>query len=292
MGLFDDVLLTVDFDRTLTAPDSTIPERNLQAISYFMENGGAFTVNTGRSVPMAMHNLMPHVPVNAPLLLYNGSAAWDLETQSLTLCRPIDLPMGQVVRAVQAQFPELTVEIQGRQAHYILHENKRWERYCDHNRCPWAYCPPEEIPGPFLKFSLYGEFRDETVASLDEATEEDLALFDRAIAYIRDNYGDRVDVVRACARIADVHAKGATKAASARALQKRLGRRILVCVGDAENDLTMLQEADFAYCPADGLLADRFETVCPCADGAVADVIYEKIPAILEIDLDNRRYLC
>ena len=39
MGIFSDILLTVDFDRTLTAPDSTIPERNLAAIRYFMENG-------------------------------------------------------------------------------------------------------------------------------------------------------------------------------------------------------------------------------------------------------------
>ena len=47
--MFSDVLLTVDYDRTLTAPDSTIPERNLEAIRYFIANGGTFTVNTGRS---------------------------------------------------------------------------------------------------------------------------------------------------------------------------------------------------------------------------------------------------
>ena len=35
MGIFSDVLLTVDYDRTLTAPDSTIPERNIEAIRYF-----------------------------------------------------------------------------------------------------------------------------------------------------------------------------------------------------------------------------------------------------------------
>lgn len=40
MGKFSDVLLTVDYDRTLTAPDSSIPERNLEAIRYFMENDG------------------------------------------------------------------------------------------------------------------------------------------------------------------------------------------------------------------------------------------------------------
>ena len=59
MGIFSDILLTVDFDRTLTAPDSTIPERNLEAIRYFIENGGAFTVNTGRSLPMTRRMVSP-----------------------------------------------------------------------------------------------------------------------------------------------------------------------------------------------------------------------------------------
>ena len=66
MGIYSDVLLTADYDRTLTAPDSTIPQRNVEAIRYFMENGGAFTVNTGRSVPMA-RPFLDKVPVNAPL---------------------------------------------------------------------------------------------------------------------------------------------------------------------------------------------------------------------------------
>ena len=39
MGIYSDVLLTVDFDRTLTAPDSSIPQRNIDAIRYFIENG-------------------------------------------------------------------------------------------------------------------------------------------------------------------------------------------------------------------------------------------------------------
>ena len=69
MGIFSDVLLTVDFDRTLTAPNSTIPERNLEAIRYFIENGGAFTVNTGRSLPMTKV-FRDIVPVSAPLPQY------------------------------------------------------------------------------------------------------------------------------------------------------------------------------------------------------------------------------
>ena len=65
--MFSDILLTADYDRTLTAPDSTVPERNLEAIRYFMENGGSFTVNTGRSIPM-IEAFREKVPVNAPLL--------------------------------------------------------------------------------------------------------------------------------------------------------------------------------------------------------------------------------
>ena len=54
--MYSDILMTVDFDRTLTAPDSTIPERNIEAIRHFIDNGGTFTVNTGRSIPMSVHN--------------------------------------------------------------------------------------------------------------------------------------------------------------------------------------------------------------------------------------------
>ena len=134
----------------------------------------------------------------------------------------------------------------------------------------------------FLKFSIYGEFRENTVASMYEVTQEELDIFSRAISYIECTYGEKLDVFRACARIADMHAKGCSKLRSARDLQAMLGRTILVCVGDAENDLTMLDGADYAFCPSDGVVADRFPNVCPCGDGAIADVIYEKIPEILK----------
>ena len=281
MGIYSDILLTVDFDRTLTAPDSTIPARNLEAIHYFMDNGGTFTLNTGRSIPMSQGQVLGVVPANAPLLLYNGSAAYDEKTGRLTRYTPIDLDPAQVLPQLQERFPQLNVEVQALDAHYLLRENPQWEDYCDHNGCPWGYTGADRVAQPFIKFSLYGEFRDNTVASMYQATEEELALFEEMIAYVLERYGDKVDIFRACARIADVHAKGVSKLRSARLLQQELGKKILVCVGDAENDLTMLEGADYAFCPSDGVIADRFPNVCPCAEGAIADVIYEKIPQIL-----------
>lgn len=281
MAIFSDILLTADYDRTLTAPDSTIPQRNLEAIRYFMENGGAFTVNTGRSLPMT-RVFRDKVPVNAPLLLYNGSAAYDLEAKQFSFYHEIQMDMWETIRECFQLFPDLTVEVQGVDAHYCFTENPGWEAFSRCQQCDYAFAHPGDNLGPFLKFTLYGQFRDVTVADMYNGSEEERRRMDAAEQLLRQRFGEHCEIFRAATRIIDIHAKGVSKARSARELQQKLGRKILVCAGDADNDLPMMYDADYAYAPADAIIADRFETVCNCADGAVADVIYKKIPEILE----------
>ena len=280
MGKFSDILLTVDYDRTLTAPDSTIPQRNLTAIRYFMEEGGAFTVNTGRSLPM-IHAFRDIVPVNAPLLLYNGSAAYDPEKEEFLFSHEIGLPMQEVVQTCLQEFPELVTEVQARDAHYHFTEDPMWDALCDSCRCPRGFARPGDDLGPFLKFTLYGQIRSPMLSDLFEATPEDEAIICSSIRRLEALFGDYVTVFRSAARILDVHTRGVSKLRSARELQQKLGRKTLVCVGDGENDVNMLSGADFAWCPGDAVVKDRYETVCNCADGAVADVIYRKIPEII-----------
>ena len=283
MGIFSDVLLTVDFDRTMTAPDSTVPERNLEAIRYFMENGGAFTVNTGRSLPMT-RVFRDKVPVNVPLLLCNGSMSYDLQKQEILDAALIPLDQGQTIRQAMELFPDMTVEIQGLDAHYIFEENPAWDAFSEGNRCTWGHAKPEDDLGPFMKFSLYGQIRSASVSALYDYTPEEFRRFDEVEQQLKEIFGDACEVFRAAPKIIDVHAKGVSKAIAARNLQKKLGRSILVCVGDGENDVSMLDEADYAFCPGDAIVAKRYPNVCKCADGAVADVIYKKIPEILGLD--------
>ena len=280
MGIFSDILLTVDYDRTLTAPDSTIPERNIEAIRYFMENGGAFTVNTGRSLPMAKA-FMDKVPVNAPLLLYNGSAAYDTEKKELCFMHEIKLDLWKTIGELLELFPDLVVEVQALDKHYNFNSNPAWDAFSANN-CAFGMAQWGQDLGPFLKFSLYGEIRDITVDHLFHGTAEEIQRMDNAQELVQKTYNDKVIAFRAGPRIIDIHAKGVSKARAAKELQQQLGRKILVCVGDGENDVNMLQAADYGYSPADGAAADRFENVCKCADGAVADVIYRKIPELLK----------
>ncbi len=280
MALFDDILLTVDYDRTLTAPDSSIPERNLEAIRYFTQNGGSFTVNTGRSTT-TMRNLFAVIPANVPFLLYNGSAWW--EKGELDGLRIIDLPLWETLDAVREAFPEMNLEIQAVDNHYLIDPRPEFVALYDKMKWGWAPAVYGKEHGPFIKFAAYGPVRNSVLSDMFTAEDGDIARFDELEAFVLSHWGDKVDVFRAAPRILDVHAKGVSKLHAARALQAKLGKKILVCVGDADNDVCMLEGADYGFCPADGVVADRFETVCKCGDGAVADVIYKKIPEILGI---------
>lgn len=286
MGIFSDVLLTVDFDRTLTGPDLSIPEVNLRAIRFFMENGGAFTVNTGRSLPMA-ERILAQVPVNAPVLLYNGALAYDPGEKQVIFSTPIPLDQGAVIRRCLELFPGMTVEIQGIAAHYCFREDRAWNEFNDFNHCPWAMVSPEEDLGPFLKYTIYGPIRSPKGSGLFEATPEEEAMVTRAQTVLEREFGESIVAARSAAKLLDVQARGTGKGLAARRLQKDLGRKLLVCVGDAENDLDMMDRADHAFAPADGAIADRYPKVCPCGQGAVAQVIFEKIPEILKITLDK-----
>lgn len=282
--MFSDVLMTVDFDRTFTGPDSKIPQRNLDAVAFFTEHGGSFTVNTGRSVP-SFSKYLGKLPVNAPVLMYNGSARW--EDGKLTDLKCLDMDLWETVKTVRKEFPDMNLEIQGVDCHYLIDPEPAFTAFYD--ALKWGYRVPQpgEDLGPFLKFALAGSPRSKSVATLYESSEAETAAFDAAQVRIKELWGDKVVVYRAAPRIVDIHANGVSKIAAARQLQKELGKKILVCVGDAENDVPMLEGADYAFCPADGAVANRFPNVCNCVDGAIADVIYKKIPEILGFTLDN-----
>lgn len=280
--MFSDILLAVDFDRTLTAPDSSIPGRNLEAIQYFTAHGGAFTVNTGRSCAMFRH-YMDRIGANVPYLLYNGSAAYDHRTGEISEVALIDMELEPTMERLCREFPHLNVELQGIHAHYCFNPAGDWHQFYESQQIVHLNAEPGLDYGPFIKFTVYGELHAPRVSDLYAGSADEIQLITDAQKKLEAMFGDTVEIFRPAPRILDIHAKGVSKIRAARTLQKKLGRKILVCAGDAENDIPMLEGADYAYVPGDAILRDRFPTVCDCGEGAVADVIYKKIPEILGI---------
>lgn len=274
--MFSDILLCVDFDRTLTAMDGSIPQRNLEAIRYFIENGGSFTVNTGRSY-VSFLPFLDIVPINAPLLLMNGSGSW--ENGKFQDIVSIETDVWPIVERLEQAFPGVHLELQTLDKHYLIHPTADYARYYQQRGLAHETADPQIHWGPFVKIGIYGdtEHREEGSEAVTKA-----ALFDRIEEILNRELDDSLVVLRATPQIINVHAKGASKLTAARNLQKKLGKKYLVCVGDEGNDVAMLNGADFAFCPSDGAVAADFPNVCPCSEGAVADVIYEKIPEILK----------
>lgn len=268
--MFQDILLAVDFDRTLTGTNSRIPQKNLDAIEYFMAEGGAFTLNTGRT-PATLRHHMDTLRYNAPLLMYNGSASW-WEGKLLDPQR-IDLPVWQTLKTLRQWFPEVHIEVQAENVNYLIDAQPEMAEL--EEKMHWAWKPARwgQDMGPFLKFALWGQVRKPGITDMYDATPEEIAWFDAAQAKLEAQWGDKICCFRPAPRIIDVQAKGVSKALAAKTLQRKLGRKYLVCVGDGENDIPMLEAADLAFCPSDGVIADRFPNVCPCDEGAVAAVI-------------------
>ncbi len=275
--MFSDILLTVDFDRTLTARDGSIPERNIEAIRYFIDNGGVFTVNTGRSY-ISFRQFLDTVPVNGALLLLNGSAAW--EKGGFFEVKNITRNIWPTMARLKEKYPDVNLELQAPDMHYLVAPSASYAEYYSHRPLPHQILELREQPLDFVKIGVYGDVHG--ALGIDEMEEK--ALFDEITDFLAEEFGEELEIFRATPRIINVHAKGVSKLAAAKKLQERLGRKLLVCVGDEGNDVAMLQGADHAYCPGDAMIADRFENVCPCAEGAIADVIYEKIPNILKIN--------
>lgn len=272
--MYSDILLTTDFDSTLTARDGSIPARNIDAIRYFIDHGGAFTVNTGRSY-VNFRRFLDVVPVNAPLLLLNGSATWENGVFSQVV--PITMDIGALLTQLRAAFPNVNLELQAPDIHYLIAPSESYAAYYSRKDLPYRCIAPGEALPEFVKLGIYGDI----YGAQGIAEQEDGAVFDRIMTYLTEAVGDKLEVLRATPRIINIHAKGTSKAKAARTLQRRLGRKILICVGDEGNDIPMLENADYAFCPGDAKVADRFPNVCPCGEGAVADVIHKKIPEIL-----------
>lgn len=275
--MFSDILMTVDFDRTLTARDGSIPARNIEAIRYFIDHGGVFTVNTGRSY-ISFRQFLDIVPVNGDLLLLNGSAAWG--DGAFTDVANIQMNVWPSLHRLMERYPNVNLELQAPDMHYLVAPSASYAEYYSHRPLPHRILELKEQPLDFVKIGVYGDVHG--ALGIDEMEEK--TLFDEITEFLAEEFGGELEIFRATPRIINVHAKGVSKLAAAKNLQKKLGRKTLICVGDEGNDVAMLQGADHAYCPGDAMIADRFENVCPCGDGAIADVIYKKIPELLKIN--------
>ena len=272
MGKFSGVLLASDYDHTLSAMDGSIPAQNVEALRYFVSEGGTFSVVTGRSIPL-FRSRVPLLPVNAPCLLYNGAVCYDFRSQTLLFSYALPADAQEILDELLAQLPDVRIEVQTKDACYAYAPDPLRDEYL--RRCG-APCIYGAAPQPWIKIVVYGKFRKAEYDAADSLSAEDLAQFDRIEQKMRTLCKGRANVARSMGRIVECWPPDCDKGASARRLANLLGCKTLVGIGDAPNDLPLLDEADFAFCPADcdpALRALPYRFAAPCGEGTAASAI-------------------
>lgn len=74
--MYQGKILLSDLDGTLLNSNREISAKNVEAITYFTENGGRFGVATGRDIQNTL-NIVAHLPINFFCIFSNGSVLYD-----------------------------------------------------------------------------------------------------------------------------------------------------------------------------------------------------------------------
>nr|WP_326175090.1 HAD-IIB family hydrolase [uncultured Oscillibacter sp.] len=273
MGKFDDVLLASDFDNTLLytedslrtgAPVPPLPERNREALKYFMAQGGRFAIATGRALPAFLRHA-GDVPMNAPGVVCNGAAIYDFEKGEYLDAALLDDQARQRGQAVLDRFPSVAVEAYHiDNVIHVVRPNaiSRQHEHMTHVSLTEAPSLPE-VPLPLGKL-------------LFEADHETL---EGVLAFLTEQgWAEDYELIFSVSHLLEMTIQGASKGGMVRRLAARLGISMehVYCAGDEANDLSMLHAAAEGFAPANASAAVRESgatVVCDAREGAIADVI-------------------
>ena len=272
MGKFDGVLFLSDFDNTILYTAAALKEgkpcpdmnpRNLDALRYFMAEGGRFGVATGRA--MAAFEPYAHlVPTNVPAVVNNGAGIYDYEKKEYVETLFLEESSRAHIQTVMDANPGVSLEMfHAGTLLQVFHESHWNEQHTKLTGMGYEVVKdlsPESVEMPLSKALFLGEAEDlRNVAGFIE----------------NQSWRGEYEVIFSNDNLLELTARGATKGDMACRLKERLGCHLLVCAGDHMNDLSMLRAADRAFCPSNAVDAVRAEAfvVGHCADGAIADMI-------------------
>ena len=265
MKRFEHIVIASDLDGTLLAQNEAGDARNRDRIRYFIENGGHFTIASGRcSLQIEGRIPYPTDLLNLPAVTVNGTCLYDFGGG-----RAVEehfMPHATVLRIseyLKAYFPSVAPRAstpigmlaENTDNPYIQQDAARMRDF-------FTVCPVSEWEKiGVYKMGLRGDA--DQISALWEAMTRDFA--------------DELEMAPSASTLLDVQAKGRTKAALLADLVKKIPHPTVLCtVGDYDNDAEMHRVADLACAPANAV--ERIQEICPLhlchhSEGVIGDLI-------------------
>ena len=266
-GKFEGYLLVTDFDDTFCPKHGApVPEENRRAARRFMDEGGLFTIATGRDV-RSYYSIRDKFTVNAPLVLSNGAVIFDGESGESWYESFLPFSCRNDLTAARDAFPGTGMEVHRGADVRVCGRNATLEEHLSRMGVPVSEADPGHILYPWTKVVLVAP--DELRAESETAH----AL----CAWIAAQFPGRYEAVPSGALV-DVVAAGSDKGSGVRRLAEFLDilPENIVCIGDGWNDIPMLRAAGRAFAPETALpevLALPNVTKLGAPDRCVRDVI-------------------
>ena len=266
-GKFEGYLLVTDFDDTFCPEHGApVPEENRRAARRFMDEGGLFTIATGRDV-RSYYSIRDKFTVNAPLVLSNGAVIFDGESGESWYESFLPFSCRNDLTAARDAFPGTGMEVHRGADVRVCGSNATLEKHLSRMGVPVSEADPGHILYPWTKVVLVAP--DEIRAESETAH----AL----CAWIAAQFPGRYEAVPSGALV-DVVAAGSDKGSGVRRLAEFLDilPENIVCIGDGWNDIPMLRAAGRAFAPETALpevLALPNVTKLGAPDRCVRDVI-------------------
>lgn len=273
---WDETAIFCDLDGTLFDHLGNVSQRNRRAIEAYIKEGGLFAISTGRC-PSNMMQYLEGVAFNAPSIVLNGAGVYDRASDRFLFTQFADRDaLAEVLRYTQREMSSVDLQVYIPDGIlYVSPEETRNIPFWELHKTSRFVTIEEAEAYPWFKVLLFGV--PEQMHRVDRWIEEQglSERFDRVFA--------STDIVPGSYYL-ELLPKGVNKGSAlkiCRSLPPFIGRT-MIGVGDYNNDLEMLAEADLAAVPENGhpdalKIADA---VLPSNDDDAVAALIERIPGM------------
>lgn len=229
MKRFDGILLATDLDDTLLKADKSVSKKNIDALSYFMENGGLFTYATGR-IYHGARLIYDYIKPNAPLICFNGAAIYDDKENEFKYLQTLDKSAIEVISYVDKNIPYAGIEISTKDKVY----------FCKRNKIVDEHQAFENLPDNDIG---YLDIPDEMVKCIFMVNELKMPEFKEHLNSI--TFSKEYNFIQSSPYYYEILPHAISKGTALEKLKEITGAKVSIGVGDTENDIALVKNADF-----------------------------------------------
>ncbi|MBO4433277.1 MAG: HAD-IIB family hydrolase [Clostridia bacterium] len=267
MGIFDGCLLACDIDGTLISGE-LLPERNVEKIEYFVSEGGAFSLATGRTAA-ALSMITSKIKNISPSVLSNGCVIYDFKSNKPLMQKCLSKNLLNMVKDVIEQC-SIGIEMHSADKIFVPSRSAASDLHESFELMTAEFISADEALGYDINKIIYFVEKEEQYEMLEKLAQKynGMCTFYRTCTFIggvKQNYYEQIPT-------------GVSKADALLELSKMLGIKKggFFAIGDYYNDVPMLEAADISAVPKEApndvkKTADK--VVGTVSNGAVADFI-------------------